>query len=410
MKMADEMQSTLRVLTLNCWGIPYVSKMWEERKILIAEELAKGCYDVVALQEVYDSRCYELWSFSKVSGVIGSGVCVLSRYPIVDAFTYRYSLNGYMYNITHGDWFGGKAVGYCVIDHPKQQIHFFATHMHAEYGESHQYVSHRLVQSYQLSQFIQHLTQPTDTVIVCGDMNCKPSELCYRIIKDVTGLVDAWGKHGQVKSGCYGNTADVSQNTFSGGNSLVKGGPNDGNRIDYIFYRCAEDSLKCVECEVTMRLVPGKKFSFSDHEGVSAKFVVNDLPGTDKRDGVQGAVPETHRIQEVLAASHKVISTALDALASPQYMQIFIACIMLFFVISPILFPVSKDSPLSLHCTLGKFLYLIRMIITVILSGFLFYLIFNSREEYSVYKGVLQMIDLHLKRISLSVKKNLHLE
>ena len=71
--------------------------------------------------------------------------------------------------------------------------------MHAEYGESHQYVSHRLVQSYQLSQFIQHLTQPTDTVIVCGDMNCKPSELCYRIIKDVTGLVDAWGKHGQVK-------------------------------------------------------------------------------------------------------------------------------------------------------------------------------------------------------------------
>ena len=127
-------------------------------------------------------------------------------------------------------------------------------------------------------------------------------------------------------------------------------------------------------------------------------------------DGVQGAVPETQRIQEALAASHKVISTALDALASPQYMQIFIACIMLFFVISPILFPVSEDSPLSLHCTLGKFLYLIRMIITVILSGFLFYLIFNSREEYSVYKGVLQMIDLHLKRISLSVKKNLHLE
>ena len=63
------------------------------------------------------------------SGVIGSGVCVFSRYPIIDAFTYRYSLNGYMYNITHGDWFGGKAVGYCVIDHPKQPIHLFATHV-----------------------------------------------------------------------------------------------------------------------------------------------------------------------------------------------------------------------------------------------------------------------------------------
>lgn len=63
------------------------------------------------------------------SGIIGSGVCVFSRYPIIDAFTYRYSLNGYMYNITHGDWFGGKAAGYCLIDHPKQPIHFFSTHV-----------------------------------------------------------------------------------------------------------------------------------------------------------------------------------------------------------------------------------------------------------------------------------------
>lgn len=61
--------------------------------------------------------------------MIGSGVCVFSRFPIIDAFTYRYSLNGYMYNITHGDWFGGKAAGYCLIDHPKQPIHFFSTHV-----------------------------------------------------------------------------------------------------------------------------------------------------------------------------------------------------------------------------------------------------------------------------------------
>lgn len=71
--------------------------------------------------------------------------------------------------------------------------------MHAEYNESKQYLPHRTVQSYQLSQFIQHLTQPTDAVIVCGDMNCEPSQLCYRVIKDVTGLVDAWDKHGKVK-------------------------------------------------------------------------------------------------------------------------------------------------------------------------------------------------------------------
>lgn len=79
------------------------------------------------------------------------------------------------------------------------------------------------------------------------------------------------------KGGCYGNTADVSHNTFSGYKSPVKGGPKDGNRIDYIFYRCNGDGVKCVECEVTMRLVPGKQFSFSDHEGVSAEFAVKNL-------------------------------------------------------------------------------------------------------------------------------------
>jgi len=43
------------------------------------------------------SETYLKLFFFFFSGVIGSGVCVFSRYPIIDAFTYRYSLNGYMY-------------------------------------------------------------------------------------------------------------------------------------------------------------------------------------------------------------------------------------------------------------------------------------------------------------------------
>ena len=31
-----------------------------------------------------------------------------------------------------------------------------------------------------------------------------------------------------------------------------------------------------------MGLVPGKNFSYSDHEGVAATFVVNDTLGTDR--------------------------------------------------------------------------------------------------------------------------------
>ncbi|XP_077863834.1 uncharacterized protein LOC144348224 [Saccoglossus kowalevskii] len=48
----------LRVLTLNCWGIPYlnVSKLRSERIADIGEELAKRDLDIVCLQE--------LWSYS----------------------------------------------------------------------------------------------------------------------------------------------------------------------------------------------------------------------------------------------------------------------------------------------------------------------------------------------------------
>lgn len=53
---SSELSSVIIKLIVLCAkftrGIPYVSKMWEERKVLIAEELAKGRYDIVSLQEV----------------------------------------------------------------------------------------------------------------------------------------------------------------------------------------------------------------------------------------------------------------------------------------------------------------------------------------------------------------------
>ena len=115
---------------------------------------------------------------------------------------------------------------------------------------------------------------------------------------------------------------------------------------------------------------------------------------------MQATEPDTGRVAEALSDTHKVISAAIDNLASPNYLQIFIALAMLLFVISPILFPVSQDSLLSLHQTAGKVLCLVRVATTVVLTGFLFYLIFNAREEYSAYKSVLQMIDIQMKQIS----------
>lgn len=47
------------------------------------------------------------------SGVLGSGLCVFSRHPIVGTLFHTWPVNGYVHRVHHGDWFGGKGVGLC---------------------------------------------------------------------------------------------------------------------------------------------------------------------------------------------------------------------------------------------------------------------------------------------------------
>ena len=80
------------------------------------------------------------------------------------------------------------------------------------------------------------------------------------------------------QSGSYGNTSERSENMFTSEkydhNKL--GGPEDGKRIDYIFYRSLDQRWRCDGASVTMTKVPGAEFPFSDHDGVEASFVYNE--------------------------------------------------------------------------------------------------------------------------------------
>lgn len=63
------------------------------------------------------------------SGVAGSGVCILSKHPIKEAFFHQWSLNGYMHKIHHGDWFGGKGVGLCKIAFDQFTVNVYSAHV-----------------------------------------------------------------------------------------------------------------------------------------------------------------------------------------------------------------------------------------------------------------------------------------
>ena len=117
-------------------------------------------------------------------------------------------------------------------------------------------------------------------------------------------------------------------------------------------------------------------------------------------DSLLKTAPDIKKCQEALSDTQAVVSDAINSLSPHNIFRILIACAMLIFIISPVMFPVTDNSLLSLHHAVGKILYLVRVFTTVILSGFLFYLIFNVREEYSVYKSVHQMVDIQIKQIS----------
>ena len=153
------MELSLTVLTLNCWGIAGISKDRKRRMEAIGSELSSGKYDFVFLQEVWVEedfqlivqKCHQVLPFSHyfLSGVIGSGVCILSRAKIRNVFFHTWPINGYIvtnyqhlliilkltvwliikHKIHHGDWFGGKGVGMCTVSHRGYTINLYVTHV-----------------------------------------------------------------------------------------------------------------------------------------------------------------------------------------------------------------------------------------------------------------------------------------
>lgn len=61
--------------------------------------------------------------------MVGSGLCILSKYPITMTLFHSWSVNGYVHRVQHGDWFGGKGVGLCQIMVQKQPVNIYIAHV-----------------------------------------------------------------------------------------------------------------------------------------------------------------------------------------------------------------------------------------------------------------------------------------
>nr|XP_040058894.1 sphingomyelin phosphodiesterase 2 isoform X2 [Gasterosteus aculeatus aculeatus] len=285
---------------------------------MIGELLSKEEYDIVLLQEVWSEKDYlslkkklafcHPHSHHFKSGVIGSGLAIFSKHRIHDTFLYRYSLNGYPYMVQHGDWFGGKAVGMAVLKLGGLTANVYVTHLHAEYSrDKDSYLPHRVVQAWELQQFVRHTSAAADVVILGGDLNMHPQDLGSRLLMSYTGLRDSYLESAEF-DGCEDGMTLIADNPFIGKGSM---GPLEkGIRIDYILFKVGEIRVpSCFNQEADV-FTPPKAFPSSfffvsfDSQGSSERDVHCDFMSTTKGSAPDHPFPYSDH--EALTAALRV--------------------------------------------------------------------------------------------------------
>lgn len=281
--------STVRLLTLNTWGLKYVSTSRLPRLQAIADRLAldHDLYDVVALQEIW---CQEDWDYivqqcsahfpylrKFSSGIIsGPGLAILSKFPIESTFLYRFPINGRPSAFWRGDWYVGKSVSVTLLQSLTEESHPLAilnSHMHAPYaleGDA-AYECHRACQAWDFAQLANLLSKAGYAVVIVGDLNSRPGSLPHTFLTQETTFVDSWEQINGVQSldsianlspelqieigGC---TCDSILNTWR-----AKRQPDEACRLDYALIDASK--LRTIEAQVRFtEVIPGVG-SYSDH-------------------------------------------------------------------------------------------------------------------------------------------------
>lgn len=198
---------SIHVLTLNCWGLKYISKYRSERLSEIGKRLAtyEPGLDIVGLQECWTYADYlsirestrHVLPHAKFyhSGIFGGGLAVFSRWPIEDSSMYRYPLNGRPTAFFRGDWYVGKGVACAKIRMPDNQvIEVFNTHLHAPYEAepNDSYICHRTAQAWEIAKLMRSATERGSLVFGLGDFNMIPLSFAHVLIENRGGVRDVW--------------------------------------------------------------------------------------------------------------------------------------------------------------------------------------------------------------------------
>lgn len=297
----------LRVFTLNA-GLIAVTAFYKERMAGIISHLNSARYDVACLQEIcFQWIAVEMIQKTKQNypysyffnfgigfplwpGCDGTGLLLLSRFPILETFYDRYHVNGFPWALHHCDFLGSKGISFARIELPPQFstgpqpaiMTLYATHLHAEYNDNYQarasgsqdeYHAHRVAQGLQMAQFARLTMEndPSHLHLMLGDFNAPPNSTILGLqalagFKDVMEDEDIQHAEPRATFGCKSNFFHTHGKTLP-------------QRVDFILYRTAATveeraalPWRPVEARTVTANIPNSSVSLSDHYGVTATF------------------------------------------------------------------------------------------------------------------------------------------
>ncbi|KAH8705561.1 putative sphingomyelinase family protein [Talaromyces proteolyticus] len=199
----------IRILTLNCWGLKFLSKFRNERLSEIGRQIAIASEppEIVGLQECWSQQDYKsihqqtkhLLPYGKFyhSGVFGGGLAILSKWPIEESSMFAYPLNGRPTAFFRGDWYVGKGVACARIrmgPRTEDIAEVFCTHLHAPYEKepNDSYLCHRTAQAWEISKLMRRAAERGHLVIGLGDFNMVPMSFAHRLITAHAPVKDVW--------------------------------------------------------------------------------------------------------------------------------------------------------------------------------------------------------------------------
>ncbi|MDX9975520.1 MAG: endonuclease/exonuclease/phosphatase family protein [FCB group bacterium] len=191
----------LRIVTFNLHDLYLDSADRPARMRGVGAVLAELDPDIVGIQEAFiasdrrvllddlaakNSRLAHHQYFP--SATVGSGLLVLSAFPLTECFFHRYRHDGKWYRFQHGDWWAGKGVALARVQLPSGgYLDFYNTHLHAQYGRG-EYVTVIENEALEIGRFVKASATGVSPAIVVGDFNCTPDSNAYGLAVSEAGL------------------------------------------------------------------------------------------------------------------------------------------------------------------------------------------------------------------------------